>query len=390
MTDTLQKQKEDAMALQSMLLSPPEARHPADFFESPESSSKSRTTSQSTTMAPASARIASQPMLAPKKTERLPISPPISPHTQLNEIHQAEEGTRDPPLFARGDSDVSQGPLFSQDEQQTAIDSHVAANGRICATEDYRLVLEACSRTVFTSNLGELLRKDPQRYLQSCKDDLKFYDNIAAEKRAKARAAAAGTHSSNTKPARRTVSHRPLAPAPEGGVRKKVTTPRTRKQPKPKVSPPQHIFAADFAFPAFPAREVVAKVQKQPSSRDDIGFYDIADFCPPVSTLGNNSKALKADWKGQVLNLSADPDRHLLHEAEVNLAATLRLSCAVYLASKRRIFIKRVQCGEIGKEFRKTDAQQACKIDVNKASKLWMAFEKVGWFDDHWFVGKRA
>jgi hypothetical protein len=337
-------------------------------------------------MAPVSARIASQPLLAPKKSERLPLSPPISPYSPLKDIHQAEEGTRDPPLFPREDSDISQGPLFSQDEQQTAIDSHVAAKGRICADEDYRLVLEACSRTVFTSNLGALLRKDPKKYLQLCKDDLKFYDDLAAEKRAKSRAAAAGIHQNNMKPARRTVSHRPLAPAPEGGVRKKVTTPRTRKQPKPKVLPPQHTFA-DFAFPA---REVVAKVQKQPSSRDDIGFYDIADFCPPITTLGSNSKALKADWKGQVLNLSADPDRHLLHEAEVNLAATLRLSCAVYLASKRRIFIKRVQCGEIGKEFRKTDAQQACKIDVNKASKLWMAFEKVGWFDDHWFVGKRV
>ena len=32
-------------------------------------------------------------------------------------------------------------------------------------------------------------------------------------------------------------------------------------------------------------------------------------------------------------------------------------------------------------EFRKTDSQKACKIDVNKASKLWSAYEKIGWFD---------
>jgi len=40
----------------------------------------------------------------------------------------------------------------------------------------------------------------------------------------------------------------------------------------------------------------------------------------------------------------------------------------------------------IGKEFRKTDAQQACKIDVNKASKLWTAFDKVGWFKKDFFL----
>jgi len=36
------------------------------------------------------------------------------------------------------------------------------------------------------------------------------------------------------------------------------------------------------------------------------------------------------------------------------------------------------------KDFRKTDAQQACKIDVNKASKLWTAFDKAGWFQNKW------
>src|SRR4030095_11349090 len=92
------------------------------------------------------------------------------------------------------------------------------------------------------------------------------------------------------------------------------------------------------------------------------------------------TKGLKADWKGQMLDLSNDPDRHVLDPAEVGLAATLRLSCATYLCSKRRIFEARLNALRIGKEFRKTDAQQACKIDVNKASKLWTAYEKVGWF----------
>ncbi|KAJ5126228.1 hypothetical protein N7526_008405 [Penicillium atrosanguineum] len=106
---------------------------------------------------------------------------------------------------------------------------------------------------------------------------------------------------------------------------------------------------------------------------------------PPLDTLGGNAKALKADWKGQMLDLSNDPDRHLLSPAELNLASTLRLSCATYLCSKRRIFEARVRALGVGKEFRKTDAQQACKIDVNKASKLWTAYERVGWFKPDFF-----
>ena len=82
------------------------------------------------------------------------------------------------------------------------------------------------------------------------------------------------------------------------------------------------------------------------------------------------------DRQGHIL-----PHRQLLHPDEVTLAGNLRLDCATYLTSKRRIFERRLQCLRMGKECRKTDAQQACKIDVNKASKLWTAFDKVGWLD---------
>lgn len=105
----------------------------------------------------------------------------------------------------------------------------------------------------------------------------------------------------------------------------------------------------------------------------------LPDYCPPLTTLPERTNNLKVDWKGNALDLSRDPYLHLLHRDEIGLAASLRLDCATYLTSKRRIFIRRLECARIGKEFRKTDAQQACKIDVNKASKLWTAYEKVGW-----------
>jgi hypothetical protein len=95
-------------------------------------------------------------------------------------------------------------------------------------------------------------------------------------------------------------------------------------------------------------------------------------------------------WWGEVdllstcvpLDLTDHPHRYLMDPDEVMLASNLRLDCATYLTSKRRIFIKRIGSPRIGKEFYKTDAQQACKIDVNKASKLWQAFEKVGWLNN--------
>ena len=124
------------------------------------------------------------------------------------------------------------------------------------------------------------------------------------------------------------------------------------------------------------------------TKREDVNYNSLPDYAPPISTLPlGNPKIFKADWpSNNILNLSNDPDRHMLHEAEINLAGTLRLNCATYLCSKRRIFEARLNALRIGKEFRKTDAQQACKIDVNKASKLWTAYDKVGWFSKGFFL----
>lgn len=173
-----------------------------------------------------------------------------------------------------------------------------------------------------------------------------------------------------------------IAPAP--AKRAVAAQPRLQRTPRvkrtPKSTPKQRILDTFDSPPssAKPPRAIG-------TNRDDTDYNSIKDYCPSIETLGGNAKALKADWKGQVLDLSHDPDRHLLSSAELNLAATLRLSCATYLCSKRRIFEARVKALNVGKEFRKTDAQQACKIDVNKASKLWTAYERVGWFDPEHF-----
>lgn len=114
----------------------------------------------------------------------------------------------------------------------------------------------------------------------------------------------------------------------------------------------------------------------------------IPDYSPdPNATLpkGNN-RCLKIEWKGQPMDLKNDPNVNQLHPAEVLLASTLRLPCNVYLDSKRRLFFEKVNRLKNGMLFRRTDAQKACRIDVNKASRLFAAFEKVGWLDDDHFA----
>lgn len=114
----------------------------------------------------------------------------------------------------------------------------------------------------------------------------------------------------------------------------------------------------------------------------------IPDYSPDAElTLpkGNN-RSLKIEWKGQPMDLRNDPQVDKLHPAEVVLASTLRLPANVYLDSKRRLFFEKVNRMRNDMPFRRTDAQKACRIDVNKASRLFAAFEKVGWLDDKNFV----
>ena len=121
---------------------------------------------------------------------------------------------------------------------------------------------------------------------------------------------------------------------------------------------------------------------------DDVAYESIPDYSPPLSTLPEGSSHnLQVLWRpGVVIDLSKDPDRHMLHEAERRVAATLQLSCAKYLCTKRRIFQARFEALLAGREFKKSAASKACKIDVNRTSKLCNAFERIGWFDEKYLL----
>ena len=121
-------------------------------------------------------------------------------------------------------------------------------------------------------------------------------------------------------------------------------------------------------------------------------WRDLPDYCPPLTTLASSLAQLHVTWRGTPLDLTADPDLRHLHQQEFAVASRLRLSAAAYLTNKRKIFAARVRTLHTGgptAAFGKTAAQNACGIDVNKASQLWEAFDRVGWFGVEHFEGFR-
>ncbi|OUT23064.1 hypothetical protein CAS74_001371 [Pichia kudriavzevii] len=125
-----------------------------------------------------------------------------------------------------------------------------------------------------------------------------------------------------------------------------VEKPRTRRFVR------QNRFELESAFYSNKKEEPTFKLISSHSKRQrtstpisyNYDYKKIEDFCPPLDTLPpNNTKCLRTDWKGQSMDLSSDPLVSELHPAEVVLASILRLPCAVYLDSKRRIFQEKVK-----------------------------------------------
>ncbi|KAK3185568.1 hypothetical protein K4F52_005668 [Lecanicillium sp. MT-2017a] len=315
----------------------------------------------------------------------LPMSPPVSPYSKsIQPAHTpattANQTVKDPVLYPVDESSPAsppQPPLFAHAEMehhQRMVDEHVRARstglfGEMLPPrrEDYELALTFRSQVMkhFTANRKSWLRKERAFLEADRKAGARRYHAImpakpiAAPKLARVQRAvdrvSKPVHVS-PRPARNSVGSAAAAATvalPRPAARRTSDTPE-------------------------PNRRIVAP------NREDKDFDSLPNYCPPIDSLPSRPNSLKVDWKGQPIDLSGDPHAKLLHPDEVTLAGNLRLDCATYLTSKRRIFERRLQCLRTGKEFRKTDAQQACKIDVNKASKLWTAFDKVGWLEARW------
>lgn len=329
---------------------------------------------------------ASKPMSAALKQlgPNPPISPPISPYTiarnSITMDPRASISDNDPILYPAPENAASppSEPLFapsvpSAEPLQDPIDNHIASRAQSNVTsppkkEDYELVL------FFKSAFMKQFERDPKAWL------IQERQNMRSDKKNHSKARPVVNKLPTILPAAQ-----PPAPAPKPHVARTGSTGRIQKprvnkaptqNPRPIRATPSHTrqTARVSATPEPRVRTVAP-------NREDKDFDALPDYAPSIMTLPNIPGCLKVDWKGNPLDLSKDPNRALLHPEELSLAAALRLDCATYLTSKRRIFIRRIECYKISKEFRKTDAQQACKIDVNKASKLWTAYERVGWLD---------
>jgi hypothetical protein len=302
-------------------------------------------------------------------------SPPISPYEPLSQKDDmedvVEQGTRDPQLFGSGGAAAPMAlePLFPQESAEPTpmdvITKHMKslAYTRLPSKpslEDYALTV-AFRHTIF-----EEACKRPGAWRSRERTFESHYGGPTDAPKS-----AAKIHLSSVL--------KNLAPAPS--VRARQSKPKVAIQKAPARIGRQKKAKRVSQGLLFPNAPALPRPARPITNREDTDYAAQPDFCPPLDTLPRgNPRSLKTEWKGNSLNLSNDPDLHLLHEAEVGLAATLRLNCATYLCSKRRIFAARLDKLRIGKEFRRTDAQQACKIDVNKASKLWQSFDKVGWF----------
>ncbi|KAI7852826.1 hypothetical protein BDC45DRAFT_512645 [Circinella umbellata] len=110
----------------------------------------------------------------------------------------------------------------------------------------------------------------------------------------------------------------------------------------------------------------------------DRDFYPSKDWYPTTDRLDH--VPVDINWKGKPLKLdNNDPYFSRLHPIEADVISHMRLSPQLYLRCKRSIIMAAREFSLHGLEFRKSDAQKVCRIDVNKSSRLWAAFNAYGW-----------
>ncbi|CCX29857.1 hypothetical protein FPQ18DRAFT_323180 [Pyronema domesticum] len=300
------------------------------------------------------------------------LSPPESPetsHVTLTKMQMSDE-----PLLPEYGASISlETPLFQVgDKHDSLIQKAAAEHARKLPPhsqpkpEEYEL---------FVSTVYKMYQSAPIAWLRQEKGYLSMYKNSGVRK-------ASQMSPSPQQRSMGTPRQRPMTNTSGSGsiprsVQRPARAPRATLKALQVGHYDRHQWGASPRSDGTPA----PRQRLTAPTREDSNFEALPDLTPPLSSLPDHNRALMTDWRGNPLNIENEPHFEKLHASEAKLASTLRLTPAIYLSSKRRIFIEKVRRTRIGKEFRKTDSQKACKIDVNKASKLWTAFEKVGWFD---------
>jgi len=120
-------------------------------------------------------------------------------------------------------------------------------------------------------------------------------------------------------------------------------------------------------------------------------------YVPNIGSMQNPRGAVEAVLKlitkptAMWSDMSNDPERSLLSEAEITLCRVLNLTGCKYLLARGQIvrgYVNNQLDADEKKRkpvenWNKTAAQKVCNIDVNKASHLFAFFTKVGWFERH-------
>jgi hypothetical protein len=363
-----------------LLASPPELLRPIDRFISPSPSTGRGRSAEP--LPPILHRVQDKMSIAAATNPAPPslLSPPESPETSHISLRRSSPHVRssdgdilmaDEPLLPEEGASISlETPLFSVAEKHEPLIQKVAAKRSNEAPPGVRPSPQEYG--LFVSSAWRLCQNNPVEWLRKEKQ---YHSMYRVSKSSSPKTIA---------PVKRTTMSTPR-------VQQTGTPVRQVHRRAPRATP-KLLARGDFDRQLFTPPRSSADGTPAPTrqrltapTREDSNFEALPDLTPPLDSLpSNNNRVLQTDWRGNPLSIENEPHFEKLHPAEAKLASTLRLTPAIYLSSKRRIFIEKVRRTQIGKEFRKTDSQKACKIDVNKASKLWTAFDKVGWFERRW------
>lgn len=151
-------------------------------------------------------------------------------------------------------------------------------------------------------------------------------------------------------------------------------------KPEPETSGSKHCSKAGFL------RECTVQIIH------DSPIGSIPNFEPSFTGIPKRTIERAVKKAGCVVNVSSSKDfggTDLLHgfdSREILIMKAFKLTPLQYADTKRRFFAEKARRTMLSVSFKKTDAQKACRIDVNKASKLYEVFGSLGLLDDELFT----
>ncbi|KAG0334957.1 hypothetical protein BG000_007922 [Podila horticola] len=242
--------------------------------------------------------------------------------------------------------------------RQSSLDSYSYHDGRSSRFESDTEISESGSMRVWKEEDGEYVDR-PYQYMAS--------SSVMKRKQTSELSDPFGTPKKKRKSKKQAMAE--AAAAAAAGIVLPEDEPKKRKRTK-KIKDPDHVSPAGFRHGG---ERVVQVPDELVVLEPDVGPVHMLDVESPPMVF----------WRGQPLSVVGKPGYDQLHPHEALIASTLRLSPAQYLSCKKTLILASRQFYAVkgGKQFRKSDAQKLCRIDVNKTSQLWEVFARIGWLE---------